>query len=475
MAMKLLQPIEPTSAYLKMGLLGFQGSGKTKTATIVGKGLILHARQLKLEYAFKPAAFLDTETGVDWVKPDFEAAGIELVGKKTRSFADLIAITDEAQAECSLLIVDSLTHFWKELCDSYSKKKAAERKIPTYRLQFQDWAYLKGRWSEFTDRFVNSPLHIILCGRAGYEYDYFQDDDGTKQLEKTGIKMKAEGEFGFEPSLLVQMVLEQKVEGKTVAEVWREAHIVKDRSTLIDGKTFRNPTFSDFLPHIERLNLGGKQLGVDLTRTSEHTIAAEKKDWSSTHRKVVLDEIQTLLLEFYPSTAVADKQAKIALLRKHFNDPEIVWTKIEEMLSLLDLRYGYDSMYRELKQKPSQYAYLFDEKATALDINDSLPDHSAPPAAAVQPELTLREKLLQQIAILPDGGACMTWALETANKYGDLDPEMQREVSNALLARQNVISEEARAQANPPKPTRNRRKPNGVGAHVGEASPGLVA
>ena len=39
----------------------------------------------------------------------------------------------------------------------------------------------------------------------GYEYDYFEDEAGKKQLEKTDIKMKAEGEMGYEPSLLVLM------------------------------------------------------------------------------------------------------------------------------------------------------------------------------------------------------------------------------------------------------------------------------
>ena len=73
------------------------------------------------------------------------------------------------------------------------------------RLQFDDWGYLKGEWRKFTDLFINSNLHIILCGRAGYEYDYFEDEAGKKQLEKTDIKMKAEGEMGYEPSLLVLM------------------------------------------------------------------------------------------------------------------------------------------------------------------------------------------------------------------------------------------------------------------------------
>jgi hypothetical protein len=44
-----------------------------------------------------------------------------------------------------------------------------------------------------------------LCGRAGYEYDHEENEDGGKDLIKIGTKMKAEGEFGFEPSLVIEM------------------------------------------------------------------------------------------------------------------------------------------------------------------------------------------------------------------------------------------------------------------------------
>lgn len=100
-----------------------------------------------------------------------------------------------------------MTHFWKELTESYARRKAADLKRPFYRLQLHDWGYLKGEqgWGRFADLFVNSNLHIILCGRAGYEFDLTLDDEGHKQLEKTGIKMKAESDFGYEPSLLVWM------------------------------------------------------------------------------------------------------------------------------------------------------------------------------------------------------------------------------------------------------------------------------
>src|SRR5258706_5031759 len=108
---------ENTSSFLKMGIMGFAGSGKTYTATSIAIGL--H----KLAGVRKPIFFLDTETGSDWVKPRVEAASVELFTAKTRAFRDLLEAVPDAEASASLLLVDSLTHFWVELTDAYMKKK----------------------------------------------------------------------------------------------------------------------------------------------------------------------------------------------------------------------------------------------------------------------------------------------------------------------------------------------------------------
>ena len=65
---------------------------------------------------------------------------------------------------------------------------------------------LKAMWREFTDRYVNSKLHVIMRGRAGYIWDDVEDEEGVKELKKVGTKMKAEVETGYEPSLLIEMV-----------------------------------------------------------------------------------------------------------------------------------------------------------------------------------------------------------------------------------------------------------------------------
>jgi len=32
-----------------------------------------------------------------------------------------------------------------------------------------------------------------MCGRAGYEFEDYKDDNGKRQIEKVGTKMKTEG------------------------------------------------------------------------------------------------------------------------------------------------------------------------------------------------------------------------------------------------------------------------------------------
>ena len=59
--MSLFAPAETTTAFLKMALMGFQGSGKSYTAALTAIGIA------KLIKAPRPAFFLDTEKGSELV------------------------------------------------------------------------------------------------------------------------------------------------------------------------------------------------------------------------------------------------------------------------------------------------------------------------------------------------------------------------------------------------------------------------
>ena len=370
----LFKPAEITTAKLKMAFMGFQGSGKTYTAASTAIGLVLLMRDLRLDDGKKPIAFGDTEKGSDWILPRVQKAGLEMVTAKTRAFSDLLGLVNEAEREASVLLIDSLTHFWTELCDTYCARKAEEYRRSTYRLQFQDWAYLKGEWRKFTDRFVNSNLHIIVCGRAGYEYDYREDEDTQKkQLEKTGIKMKAEGEMGYEPDLLVLMERKMNMSTKVDEHI---AHIVKDRSTLLDGQEIADPTFNHFLPHIQCLNLAGTQFGLDTSRTSAAMIPkGDPRDKSAMWRSIIIDEINDLLLRHGAAgTSDAAKKKRSDLMKAHFGT--VSKTEIEEAMAMFDLRAGYESLHQELEGKPSKYVNTPITQAVPLtvDIKDGIPD-----------------------------------------------------------------------------------------------------
>jgi hypothetical protein len=54
--------------------------------------------------------------------------------------------------------------------------------------------------------FILGQQSLLLPGNITlFEYDYDFNPDGTKDLIKTGTKLKAEGEFAFEPHLVVEM------------------------------------------------------------------------------------------------------------------------------------------------------------------------------------------------------------------------------------------------------------------------------
>jgi hypothetical protein len=218
---------------LKAGFLRFQKSGKTFTAMLLAIGT------RKFCGLTGPIAMFDTEGGSEYIARVVQpASSASRAGRSTRCARWLRSACRWRSRYSSS---NSVTHVWRELCDAYLEQlneRLAAKKVPRrQRLEFQDWAHVKGVWARWADFYLNAPLHII-CGRAGYEYDMeLNEETGRKELVKTGIKMKTEGEFGFEPSLLVEMEREQCPDGTGSFPLQRRATVLGDRFGVIDGAT----------------------------------------------------------------------------------------------------------------------------------------------------------------------------------------------------------------------------------------------
>jgi hypothetical protein len=378
--MALFKDAENGMAKAKIGFMGETGTGKTYTATLTAIGLLKFLRERDDPAAARPAYFLDTEQGSSWIKPQFEKEGFKLRVAKTRAFAQLVPAVQEAQKEGSILLIDSVTHFWQNIQADYMEKKKRTR------LEFQDWAWLKLQWGKFTDAFVSSDLHIIVCGRLGFEYDQVENERGKKEIQKSGVKMAAEKGMGYEPNMLVWMEKDMDLQTKLVT---RTAIILKDRSTLLDGKQFDNPTFETFKPHFMFLDLNAKHDAVDTDDNSLGMIPDDEfvphGERRAVQREIVVDEIQALMLKHYPSTSAADKKAKGALLEEHFKTTS--WTEVEKVMSLVTLQACYDSMHRDLEKTPSRYGVAAakeeaDRSSLAADEIPEFPGDRPLPEAA---------------------------------------------------------------------------------------------
>lgn len=319
--------------YVKAGFLGFTAGGKTFTAVELALGI---RDTFKLE---GPVAFFDTENGAGFHKEKIrQRTGKDMLVKRSRAFDDLILFSRKCvEAQVSVVIVDSMTHVWRELCDAYLRKvnereaffanRANRNPRPRFNLEFQDWGPIKQTWAQWTDWYLNSPMHVVICGRAGWEYNEEEDHNGKKKLVKIGTKMKVEGEFGFEPGLLVEMERIQEND-----KLINRATVLKDRWDLMNGATVDDPTYDFFRPHVEKFKPSAHG-GVSTEAKSDVPVEEHGDSFQQElkRRTIACEEIQGELLKRWPSQTAADKASKAEKLEELFGTRS--WTAVENMAS----------------------------------------------------------------------------------------------------------------------------------------------
>ena len=218
-------------AALKMGIYGPPGSGKTFTSLLLAEGLAAANK--------KRIAYVDTEHGTDFyckavptrqVHPeafDFDAV-------YTRSLTEITTAVKELKSEeYGVIVLDSVTHLWEAARAAYNGRTTSAGTIP-----MQAWGKIKKPYKDLIAFLLSSPMHVIMCGRQGTEY---ATDEETEELKAVGLKMKAEGETPYEPHILIRMeAIKPRKTNETAIII---AYAEKDRTGILSGKSFANPTF----------------------------------------------------------------------------------------------------------------------------------------------------------------------------------------------------------------------------------------
>jgi hypothetical protein len=246
-------------AALKMGIYGPPGSGKTFTSLLIGEGLA--------NLTGKRIAYVDTERGTDFyckavpsrtVHPeafDFDAM-------YTRSITEVVAEVRKLKPdEYGVIILDSMTHLWEAAIAAYGGRQTSAGTIPMHA-----WGKIKKPYKDLMSYLLSSPMHVIICGRQGTEY---ATDEETEELKAVGVKMKAEGETPYEPHILIRMEAIKPKKSNELAQI--VAYAEKDRTGVLAGRSFINPTFDTLVKPLLPL-LGGTQAQI---ATGDETAAKD--------------------------------------------------------------------------------------------------------------------------------------------------------------------------------------------------------
>lgn len=222
--------------YLKIGIYGGPGSGKTLTA-------------LKLATSLGKTYLLDTEHGSDFYAAEytFDVPDEGIDTKSLDNCRHCLAEAIEQKYDC--FIVDQITHIWDGRQEEYiAEEHEKQSKVygiieRTGNMPFQAWRKIKKPYKAFIHELIDAPLHVFILGRLSAEYKVSGDT-----VEKIGEKMNAEKDTPYEPHLLIKM---SQVPNSKPARV--VAYIEKDRSQTISGEVFTNPGPEMIAPILAKL------------------------------------------------------------------------------------------------------------------------------------------------------------------------------------------------------------------------------
>ena len=207
---------ERTQLYLRCALFGPSGSGKTMTALRMAKGI---ASKMNL-----PFAVIDTEARSASKYSDRIPFDVDNLERKTVDHY-IDSMKEAAKSGYKVLVIDSLSHAWRELTDEVDR--LAEKS--TSKNTFSPWAKVNPKQKRFIDAILNYPGHIIATMRSSTEWIIGENKNGKSIPEKIGLKPEQGKGIEFEFDLLIEM--NQK----------HEATITKDRTGKFQDEVIDKP------------------------------------------------------------------------------------------------------------------------------------------------------------------------------------------------------------------------------------------
>jgi len=207
---------ERTQLYLRCALFGPSGSGKTMTALRMAKGIA--------EKMGVPFAVIDTEARSASKYTHRFAFKVDNLKKKTIDDY-LNSMNDAAKAGYKVLVIDSLSHGWRELTEEVDRIALSSSSKNT----FSPWAKVNPKQKRLIDAILNYPGHIIVTMRSKTEWVIGEGKDGRIAPIRIGLAPEQGKGIEYEFDLLIE--LNQR----------HEAVITKDHTELFQDTVIEKP------------------------------------------------------------------------------------------------------------------------------------------------------------------------------------------------------------------------------------------
>ncbi|GHV37256.1 hypothetical protein AGMMS49546_04460 [Spirochaetia bacterium] len=207
---------ERSQLYLRCALFGPSGSGKTMTALRMAQGI---AEKMGVQ-----VAVIDTEARSASKYADRYKFVVDNLENKTVD-GYIKAMHEAYDAGYKVLVIDSLSHAWRELTEEVDRITQASNS----KNSFLSWAKVNPKQKRLVEAILNFPGHIIATMRSKTEWIVGEGKGGKTAPEKLGLAPEQGKGIEYEFDLLVELNQQH------------QAIVTKDRTGKFQDETIDRP------------------------------------------------------------------------------------------------------------------------------------------------------------------------------------------------------------------------------------------
>ena len=228
--MAVIQKAKRGAVYVKIGMMGISGSGKTLSALLLGYGLIKAAHPgMSDDQIWEKILVIDTENNSASLYAGLQV-GTTRVGEfltinvaapyTVEKYIEAINAAEENGVE--FCIIDSMSHAWQAEGGLLDKQNTVARRMGNQ--SYQAWREVTPLYNQLIDKILQCHMHVVSTYRGKKEYALEEGANGKKQVKAKGVGAQFREGADYEATIYFEIDQDHM------------AFASKDRTHLFDGQ-----------------------------------------------------------------------------------------------------------------------------------------------------------------------------------------------------------------------------------------------